>query len=619
MPYIPLEVFTNNAVGTVTSGGTTAPTAGTVETWTVNVTAAFPAATLSAQQFHVADQAARTEMITVNVCPGGTGSQTWTVTRGAEGSTPVTHTSGFTIYQVATAQVFTTLQYPPWQFPVGAYGAKGDGRQLADGVMSSGSNVLTSATAGFTSADVGKLIIVNIGGGGLQVNPLVTTITGFTNSTTVTLGATCSVTGTTAAPFIYGTDDVAAINAAISAASTFGQTYNQKAQVIFEPLNYMLGSLTQRATPDKYNTHIPIPYAGTYAEKLVLDFIGVGDASEPDYWETAVPSLSGTCLISASFMTTVDATFGQQSIIGGPTDATGLSPGNVANVLVNITGITIIAPFNAGQIGYDFRYLAQANIPNGSYLAFAGVNYSGQPVSGAVLKPTSIVTNGNSVGLIMPLYGNNDNCNIGFYSCEGANYGISMNEHTTAQRLAIIYCHIGIFCNAPGGAAIHGATVLYASVEACDIALQGSAGGIQMPINIGLLDCEVIATSDIVDSGNALTGIVHWADFERTNMNVTGAQNLVIVNDRLGPGPWSGAPAVPASATAQQNTAFRAATIYVSATTSITATATGPASTGLTSLGQTAGANVAIPIRVAAGHWYSVTFTGTLTTKWILE
>jgi hypothetical protein len=39
----------------------------------------------------------------------------------------------------------------------------------------------------------------------------------------------------------------------------------------------------------------------------------------------------------------------------------------------------------------------------------------------------------------------------------------------------------------------------------------------------------------------------------------------------------------------------------------------------MTALGQTATANQAIPVRVPGGHWYSVTYTGTLTTKWVMD
>ena len=57
--------------------------------------------------FHVADQATgkTTEIIAVTNVSG----TTWTVTRGAESTTPVTHSAGFTVYQVVTAGWLGTL------------------------------------------------------------------------------------------------------------------------------------------------------------------------------------------------------------------------------------------------------------------------------------------------------------------------------------------------------------------------------------------------------------------------------------------------------------------------------------------------------------------------------
>ena len=162
-------------------------------------------------------------------------------------------------------------------------------------------------------------------------------------------------------------------------------TGNYKAQVMFEPQNYMLGALTQQtSSPLKYNTHIQIPVGAQFGRKLVIDFIGVGDASEPDYWETTVPCLQGTCLVSAVFAASEpNATFGQMSVLGGPTDSTGMSPGGFANTLVNFTGLTVVCPWNSQQFGVDGRNLAQMNVPNGSYLAFAPVNFNGARRSAA--------------------------------------------------------------------------------------------------------------------------------------------------------------------------------------------------------------------------------------------
>ena len=76
-------------------------------------------------------------------------------------------------------------------------------RSITDGVLNSGSNVITSATANFTAADVGRVIVRP----GTQTQlPVDTTIVSVTNSTTAVLSknATASGTGlsfTIAAPF----------------------------------------------------------------------------------------------------------------------------------------------------------------------------------------------------------------------------------------------------------------------------------------------------------------------------------------------------------------------------------------------------------------------------------
>lgn len=96
-----LETFANNPLTIVSAGGTTAPAAGTVETWTVSSATAFPAAVTNISCFHVADLAQLSEVILVTNDSGSA----WTVTRGAEGTTPVAHTGGFTVTQVTTAGV----------------------------------------------------------------------------------------------------------------------------------------------------------------------------------------------------------------------------------------------------------------------------------------------------------------------------------------------------------------------------------------------------------------------------------------------------------------------------------------------------------------------------------
>jgi hypothetical protein len=102
---VALETFANIPLGVVSGGGTTAPAAGTVESWTVTASAAFPAAVTDISQFHVADTApaAGSEIILVTAVSG----TSWTVTRGAEGTVPVAHPANFTVSQVVTAAFLT--------------------------------------------------------------------------------------------------------------------------------------------------------------------------------------------------------------------------------------------------------------------------------------------------------------------------------------------------------------------------------------------------------------------------------------------------------------------------------------------------------------------------------
>ena len=117
-----VEVFANQPSTTVSSGGTDAPSSGTSQMWTVASSTSFPAANSGASpptQFHICDTASgkTSEIIAVTNVSG----TTWTVTRGAESTTPVAHSAGFAIQQVVTAGVLGGLPPAPSaanQYPV---------------------------------------------------------------------------------------------------------------------------------------------------------------------------------------------------------------------------------------------------------------------------------------------------------------------------------------------------------------------------------------------------------------------------------------------------------------------------------------------------------------------
>jgi prepilin-type N-terminal cleavage/methylation domain-containing protein len=84
------------------------------------------------------------------------------------------------------------------QITTNANGATVDYRAVSDGVLASGSSIFTSATAGFTSADVGKALIAT----GI---PAGTTIQSYTSSTTVVMSANATASSTSSAVTIGNT------------------------------------------------------------------------------------------------------------------------------------------------------------------------------------------------------------------------------------------------------------------------------------------------------------------------------------------------------------------------------------------------------------------------------
>lgn len=77
-------------------------------------------------------------------------------------------------------------------------------RSVADAAITTGTSTLTSATAGFTAADVGASVIIP--GAGISGQLLVTTISSVTNGTTAVLAANAGTTVSAAALSLYYRD-----------------------------------------------------------------------------------------------------------------------------------------------------------------------------------------------------------------------------------------------------------------------------------------------------------------------------------------------------------------------------------------------------------------------------
>ena len=104
-----IETFADFPSTTVAAGASGMFTSGQADTWTVAGTAGFAAASTGVTQFHIADPAANTEIITVSNISSTASGTVWSVVRGADSTTPVSHAAGFTIQQVVSAGVLTSF------------------------------------------------------------------------------------------------------------------------------------------------------------------------------------------------------------------------------------------------------------------------------------------------------------------------------------------------------------------------------------------------------------------------------------------------------------------------------------------------------------------------------
>lgn len=151
---VPITNFYNNSLAVVTSGGTDAPAEGTQENWTVSITTGFSSTLTGEANFHVADPVAPSEKILVTAISGST----WTVIRGDESTTPVTHTAGFSIMQVVSANELAGafLGY----YNVRAFGALGDGSTNdTTAIQNAMNSVSTSSYGGTVFFPPGKYVI----------------------------------------------------------------------------------------------------------------------------------------------------------------------------------------------------------------------------------------------------------------------------------------------------------------------------------------------------------------------------------------------------------------------------------------------------------------------------
>ncbi|MCI3246325.1 hypothetical protein [Streptomyces spinosisporus] len=389
----------------------------------------------------------------------------------------------------------------PWVFDVTAapYGAKGDAKVVADGAMTSGSTTLTSATASFQPGDVGKAISVK-GAAINGVTTLVTTIVARVSSTQVTLAASnASGSNLTGAVVIWGTDDTAAIQAAVAAAEAYlvNHTY---AQVYFPPLPFVAaGSLNSSKSGNGQIVFGPYAMSG---DQRTLHFAGGSIGAPVRSWLQTVPLASGACIISLGVYASTSAqtadinAHGNPAVICGPNEGSGYgTAANFSNMLAAITNLSIVTTHSSFGLTYgaaNFWGCAKTHIDGLSYgtagtVASPSTDYSSPGVFGT----------GLSVGLLLSAPGNNDYVKVPDVSCNGGyTYAMFATEHMKMDRFMSLYGWAGIVIvgtYAGSVGSVHAMKIDSASIENCvnEVYIMGAgSGGIGPIVHIDQLSTE---------------------------------------------------------------------------------------------------------------------------------
>jgi hypothetical protein len=413
-----------------------------------------------------------------------------------------------------------------------SYGAEGNLKIVTDGAIINGQNTLTCSTSTpFTSADVNKLIHVG-GAGGSAYTPLCTTISAFTSSSQVTLAApaTSTVSGSIVA---YATNDVTAVNEAVAAAVAYAESSSTGYAQVFLAKMYAVGGSPTVGGSTYGNAYVPLPVISGTARKVSLEFRGLGDASELDYWNQLTPDVASSGLICLANSGSVSGTYGPTHIIGGPYDGYGGTSVNFSNMLAVLNGITLIAPFNGTCGGADFFGVGEANVGMGAGVSAQALAVP--PSSGAV--PTmgtnaalEAITNFGYYGIRMPSYNNNANCNIGTFSAEGFCEGLGISEHTTWHRVEINYCYNGtiayLTAAGGGGPSNYPATGLYIVIGEC---YNGILFLDELPVIIPFLGVEGLISDLISDSSDYGKGSIAYS-VANGSSTVNGATGITKTN-----------------------------------------------------------------------------------------
>lgn len=369
------------------------------------------------------------------------------------------------------------LPFQPWRFDVtkAPYNAKGDGLVITDGAITTGTAVLTSASNPFANVIPGMLVMVK-GAGPSGVTTHVTTVASKQSNGQITL-TTNAVTTATGALVLIASDDTAAVQSAINAATAYAQSHGAATVYFPAPTGrfYGIGGALVSGGSTKGNAQLTLPIVPTIGNKAVLAFAGPGDGAAVQHWEQTVPQMSGATLVSFGVFSSSAAQIaainagGNASVIGGASQpgGYGVAPGIFSNMHVVFRNLSILTTHSANGLTYsaaDLSGVANAALRNFAY----GTTGT---VAGNDYASFSQFANGLCPGLLLPASGNNDLVALDNVTCHGGyTYGVFATEHADISAMRILYCWasfcpVGTYYNSVGST--HAIVASLLSIEAC--------------------------------------------------------------------------------------------------------------------------------------------------------
>lgn len=354
------------------------------------------------------------------------------------------------------------------------YGAKGDGVELYDGAITAADKTFTSATASFTSADVGKVITI-FGSGGTNIDQT-TTIASVTSATEIELtdAATATVSSSV---YRYGTDDTAAIQAAITA------IYNSGNGVLSGTVFFPAGIYIVNGAFDKTNnSQIALPTVTSNERFVAIKLLGAAPIQLNDR------ASAGSTIFGTKY-----GTNGTYSMISGGNAALT----RVRLVVEDMYFRTVQDPTHSLL---NFQYLDMASLK--------GVSVDTSYERGVTPE---IQTHNDSYGIRMPSPGNgNASMMISGVKIKRFYNGIRLTEHNQVEDSGVFFAVNALYLDS----STYPINIDYVSVEQCVNAVYAPIGSTY--INANMIDVEqwgtgnFIGTYTLKDASNYVKGSITY-------------------------------------------------------------------------------------------------------------